>query len=184
MDDNTGYLDRARRLTADSVVQAVVEGLSGGDRSKLEAIAKSRQERQQEIVLDGAKYWSFLAPGFSQGIEKQSRADLYYMLICRDRPSRHHLCILGNISYVVGRKIQWDPVAERIVGDEERSSPFVAGSPRHRRTSPATAFATWRLGDGTSFFHTSRMSSLSYNPKLTSCIGSKLKSFLLLLIPF
>jgi len=29
------------------------------------------------------------------------------------------LCALGNISYVVGRRIQWDPVAEQIVGDEE-----------------------------------------------------------------
>lgn len=29
------------------------------------------------------------------------------------------LCILGNISYILGRKLHWDPVAERCIGDEE-----------------------------------------------------------------
>jgi predicted dehydrogenase len=29
------------------------------------------------------------------------------------------LCILGNTSYVLGRKLRWDPVAERCLGDEE-----------------------------------------------------------------
>ena len=29
------------------------------------------------------------------------------------------LCILGNISYILGRKLNWDSVAERVVGDEE-----------------------------------------------------------------
>ncbi len=29
------------------------------------------------------------------------------------------LCILGNISYILGRKLHWDPVAERCTGDEE-----------------------------------------------------------------
>jgi len=31
------------------------------------------------------------------------------------------LCILGNISYILGRKLQWDPVAEKVIGDEEAS---------------------------------------------------------------
>jgi predicted dehydrogenase len=29
-----------------------------------------------------------------------------------------NLCILGNIAYILGRKIQWDPVKQEIVGDE------------------------------------------------------------------
>jgi predicted dehydrogenase len=29
------------------------------------------------------------------------------------------LCILGNLSYRLGRKLNWDPVAERVLGDEE-----------------------------------------------------------------
>jgi len=29
------------------------------------------------------------------------------------------LCILGNIAYVLRRKLQWDPVRERFIGDEE-----------------------------------------------------------------
>src|SRR5262245_51904025 len=29
------------------------------------------------------------------------------------------LCILGNISYLLGRKLHWDPVAEKCIGDEE-----------------------------------------------------------------
>lgn len=28
------------------------------------------------------------------------------------------LCVLGNISYRLGRKLNWDPVAERVIGDE------------------------------------------------------------------
>jgi len=29
------------------------------------------------------------------------------------------LCVLGNISYRLGRKLNWDPIAERVIGDEE-----------------------------------------------------------------
>jgi hypothetical protein len=29
------------------------------------------------------------------------------------------LCVLGNIAYRLGRKLHWDPVAERFLGDEE-----------------------------------------------------------------
>jgi len=29
-----------------------------------------------------------------------------------------NLTILGNISYILGRKIQWDPAKQEIVGDE------------------------------------------------------------------
>jgi predicted dehydrogenase len=29
------------------------------------------------------------------------------------------LCILGNISYILGRKLHWDPVAEKCIRDEE-----------------------------------------------------------------
>ena len=29
------------------------------------------------------------------------------------------LCILGNISYILGRKLQWDGAQERVMGDEE-----------------------------------------------------------------
>jgi hypothetical protein len=88
MDGNMEYIHRAQRLTVDSVAASVVQGLKSSDPAELAAIAKSRDDRQQEIVIDGVKYWSFLAPCFSKGIEQQSRADLYAMLICRDRPSR------------------------------------------------------------------------------------------------
>ena len=29
------------------------------------------------------------------------------------------LCVLGNISYILGRKLHWNPVAEKCTGDEE-----------------------------------------------------------------
>jgi hypothetical protein len=29
------------------------------------------------------------------------------------------LCILGNISYILGRRLKWDAEAERVIGDEE-----------------------------------------------------------------
>ena len=28
------------------------------------------------------------------------------------------LCILGNLSYMLSRKLQWDGVAQRVIGDE------------------------------------------------------------------
>ena len=30
-----------------------------------------------------------------------------------------HLCILGNLSFAMGRKFEWDPVNERILNDDE-----------------------------------------------------------------
>jgi hypothetical protein len=29
------------------------------------------------------------------------------------------LCILGNLSYILGRKLEWDPVNERVKDDDE-----------------------------------------------------------------
>jgi hypothetical protein len=29
------------------------------------------------------------------------------------------LCVLGNISYILGRKLEWDGAAERVRGDAE-----------------------------------------------------------------
>jgi hypothetical protein len=29
------------------------------------------------------------------------------------------LCILGNLSYILGRKLHWDPVKQEIIGDEQ-----------------------------------------------------------------
>ena len=33
-----------------------------------------------------------------------------------------NLTILGNIAYILGRKIQWDPVKQEIVGDDEANA--------------------------------------------------------------
>ena len=30
-----------------------------------------------------------------------------------------NLCVLGNLSLILGRKLQWDPVKREIVGDEQ-----------------------------------------------------------------
>lgn len=41
---------------------------------------------------------------------------------CMDIEAGHRagtLCILGNISYVLGRKLAWDAAAERVIGDEQ-----------------------------------------------------------------
>jgi predicted dehydrogenase len=45
----------------------------------------------------------------------------------REKPIMHieagvraaHLCILGNLSYALGRKFEWDPVREEIINDDE-----------------------------------------------------------------
>ena len=30
-----------------------------------------------------------------------------------------NLCVLGNLSYLLGRKLRWDPQTQEIVGDEQ-----------------------------------------------------------------
>jgi hypothetical protein len=30
-----------------------------------------------------------------------------------------NLCILGNLSFILGRKLQWDQAKQEIVGDDE-----------------------------------------------------------------
>jgi hypothetical protein len=30
-----------------------------------------------------------------------------------------NLCILGNLSFMLGRKLHWDPVKNEIIGDEQ-----------------------------------------------------------------
>jgi hypothetical protein len=29
------------------------------------------------------------------------------------------LCVLGNVAYLLGRPLEWDPVNERVAGDDE-----------------------------------------------------------------
>jgi hypothetical protein len=29
------------------------------------------------------------------------------------------MCIIGNLAYILGRKLSWDPVAQQFIGDEE-----------------------------------------------------------------
>jgi len=61
----------------------------------------------------------FKSPGHTQ--------NFFDCVKSRKRPLMHieaghrtaTLCVIGNISYLLGRKLHWDPVKERFVGDDE-----------------------------------------------------------------
>jgi predicted dehydrogenase len=70
-----------------------------------------------EAPANGVKV--FRSPGHSENFEDCIRT--------REKPLMHieagarvaALCILGNLSYMLGRKLEWDPVNERVKDDEE-----------------------------------------------------------------
>jgi len=70
-----------------------------------------------DAPADGVKV--FRSPGHSENWEDCIRT--------REKPIMHieagvrvaGLCVLGNLSYMLGRKLEWDPVTERVANDEE-----------------------------------------------------------------
>lgn len=66
-------------------VEAVVKSLLTADREKLADDYRVRKTRLQEVIIDGKRCWSYLAPSISQG---QSRADSFTALIYQDYPKR------------------------------------------------------------------------------------------------
>ena len=90
--------------------QLVVGGGDGGTWAESKA-------REYEIPSDG--YFPYKSPGHEQ--------DWLDCMRSRKKPIMHieaghrvaTLCVLGNISYRLGRKLRWDPVRERCIGDEE-----------------------------------------------------------------
>ncbi|HEY3837020.1 MAG TPA: Gfo/Idh/MocA family oxidoreductase [Bryobacteraceae bacterium] len=75
------------------------------------------QAKQYEIPPGGVQV--FRSPGHGENFEDCIKT--------REKPIMHigagvraaHLCILGNLSFAVGRKFEWDPVNERILNDDE-----------------------------------------------------------------
>ncbi|MEW6236961.1 MAG: Gfo/Idh/MocA family oxidoreductase [Candidatus Omnitrophota bacterium] len=90
--------------------ELIVTGGDGGCGTEEKAV-------KYETPADGAKV--FKSPGHFE--------NWLNCIKTRERPLMHieaghrvaTLCILGNISYVLGRKLEWDPVAEKVKNDEE-----------------------------------------------------------------
>jgi predicted dehydrogenase len=72
---------------------------------------------EYEVPRSGAEV--FRSPGHAE--------NLFDCIKTREKPIMHieagvrvaHLCILGNLSYALGRKFEWDPVNERVSNDDE-----------------------------------------------------------------
>jgi predicted dehydrogenase len=72
---------------------------------------------QYDVPCGGAEV--FKSPGHAE--------NLFDCIKTREKPIMHieagvrvaHLCILGNLSYAMGRRFEWDPVQERILNDDE-----------------------------------------------------------------
>ena len=88
-------------------------GRGGGDGGTF----AERKALDYEIPSDGVH--PYKSPGHEQ--------DWVNCIRTREQPIMHieaghavcTLCVLGNISYRLGRKLDWDPARERCIGDEE-----------------------------------------------------------------
>lgn len=77
------------------------------------------EEKAQSFEIPAGGYVPYKSPGHEQ--------DWVDCVRSREKPIMHieaghrvaTLCILGNIAYRLGRKLEWDPVLERVIGDEE-----------------------------------------------------------------
>lgn len=83
----TEYYKKTSELNNDVLVEAVVAALRQAPAERLAAITKARTARMKEISIEGATYWSFLAPQFSKGVANQERADQFALLLYRERPN-------------------------------------------------------------------------------------------------
>src|SRR5436190_10667936 len=95
-----------------------------GDKGKLtvtygdgQNTATEPKAMQYDVPCGGAEV--FKSPGHAE--------NLFDCIKSREKPIMHieagvrvaHLCILGNLSYALGRRFEWDPVHERITNDDE-----------------------------------------------------------------
>ena len=90
--------------------ELVVGGGDGGTWSESKAQAF-------EIPSDG--YHPYRSPGHEQDWVDCIRSRKQPIMHIEAGHSVATLCILGNISYRLGRKLHWDPVNERCIGDAE-----------------------------------------------------------------
>jgi len=88
----------------------IVTGGDGGCGTEAKA-------RSYEPPADGVH--PYKSPGHEQ--------DFINCVRTRQKPIMHieagyrvaTLCVLGNIAYILGRKLHWDPIKEQVIGDEE-----------------------------------------------------------------
>ena len=105
-------------------IQARYGAVYHGDKGRLtvtygdgQNTATEQKAMEYEPPRGGAEV--FRSPGHAENFHDCIKS--------RERPIMHveagvrvaHLCILGNLSYALGRKFEWDPVNERIKNDEE-----------------------------------------------------------------
>jgi predicted dehydrogenase len=77
------------------------------------------EEKASKFEIPAGGYQPYKSPGHEE--------DWLECIKTRKKPIMHieaghrvaTLCILGNISYILKRKLHWDPVAEKVIGDEE-----------------------------------------------------------------
>jgi predicted dehydrogenase len=88
----------------------VIRGGDGGTWSEDKAMA-------YEPPSDG--YHPYKSPGHEEDFLRCVRTRQKPIMTIEAGHAVATLCILGNISYILGRKLQWDALNERVVGDEE-----------------------------------------------------------------
>ena len=72
---------------------------------------------QYEIPAGGVR--PYASPGHEQNFVDSMRTREAPIMPIEAGHAVAVLCILGNLSYRLGRGLKWDPVAEKVIGDEE-----------------------------------------------------------------
>ncbi len=87
--------------------------VSGGDgNTDVEDKAK-----EYEVPARGVQVYK--SPGHYQDFFKCIRTRAKTIMNIEAGHRVASVCILGNVSYRLGRKLEWDPVAEKVIGDEQ-----------------------------------------------------------------
>jgi len=85
---NESFMEASRREGAyrqDCLVEAVVKTLRAADQAQAADDYRIRKMRLQELMLDGKRYWSFLAPRMDLA---RDRAESFVLLLYREYPKR------------------------------------------------------------------------------------------------
>ena len=77
------------------------------------------EQQAKDYVVPCGGVEVFRSPGHGENFEDCIKSREKPIMNIEAGVRAAHVCILGNLSFAVGRKFEWDPVTERILNDDE-----------------------------------------------------------------
>jgi predicted dehydrogenase len=77
------------------------------------------EQQAKDYVVPSGGVEVFRSPGHGENFEDCIKSREKPIMNIEAGVRAAHVCILGNLSYAVGRKFEWDPVNERILNNDE-----------------------------------------------------------------